>query len=106
MFFALFVHCLCAFCISFAFVLHFLCVVFASGAPEARRASGKAGNAKTLEVLPVLCIFFAFFLHFLCVVFASGAPEARFFFFFAFSLFFFFFAFSLFFFFCIFFVFF
>ena len=54
------------FCIFFACFLHFLCVFFASGAPEARRGSGKVGNAThpvgTAFSLHCVCMFFVCFL--------------------------------------------
>ena len=85
--FAFFAFSLRCFCIFLAFFLHVLCVFFASGAPEARTGSEKAGNVKILRgvacFLHVLCVFFPcslrwfFALPFLCFFFASGAPEAR-----------------------------
>ena len=97
MFFACFLHFLCVFFASgapearlfFFFFLHFLCVVFASRALEARRGSG---NAKTLGgvacSLHFLCLFLAFSLRYLCVWGARGSFFFVFVFFFFFCIFF------------------
>ena len=69
------------FCIFFAFVCIFSALSL-SGAPEARKGSGKGGNDQQLGrsacvASSLHCSCFVLFLHFLTLnFFASGAPEA------------------------------
>ena len=76
-FFALLFSCyLRCFRMFFAFFLHCLCVFFASGAPEARRGSGKAGSMFIAFLFNFLCASLSFSLRLLRVL-CAGARLLR-----------------------------